>query len=191
MMQRRMLQTIGYLVILVLTMAVTGYAADEEMTPLDIPMIGDMEALPIGTEVAQFEVKDLAGEPHTFIPSGPGARLLVFWSIFCEPCRAEMPLIQSLYDKYKADGFDVVTVVLDGDDLADNIAGFIKQGKFNFKVLLDEETEDGSLVVAEDYMVPGTPTVYVIDSAGKVTFANVGLTPEEELEGAIRSALGK
>ena len=81
-MQRRMLQTIGCLVILVLAMAVAGHAADDEMTPLDIPMIGDMEALPIGSEVAQFEVKDVAGEPYAFIPSGPGARVLVFWSIF-------------------------------------------------------------------------------------------------------------
>ena len=190
-MQRQMLKTFGILIALVLALAAVTHASDGEMTARDIPMIGDMEALPVGTEVAPFELKSTAGEPYSFDPKRPGAHLLVFWSIFCEPCRAEMPLIQSYYDHYKDDGFEVVTVVLDGGDLADNIDGFIKQGKFTFHVLLDEETEDGSLVVAEDYMVPGTPTVYVINSEGKITFATVGRTPEEEFEGAIKAALGK
>lgn len=188
-MQRQMVKIFGILIALALSFAVMAQAS--EMTARDIPMIGDMEALPVGTQVAPFELKDVEGNAHAFNPKGSGARLLVFWSIFCEPCRAEMPLIQSFLEKYKTDGFDVITVVLDGGDLADNISGFIKQGKFTFKVLLDEETEDGSLVVAEDYMVPGTPTVYLINSEGKITFATVGRTPDEEFEAAIKNALGK
>lgn len=171
--------------------AISGaFAAEKEMTPLDIPMIKDMEALKIGEPAPAFDAKDLAGVRVAFKPLDPGAKLLIFWSIFCEPCREEMPLIQALYDKHKATGLNVLSVVLDGG-LEENIRQFIKLGKYSFTVLLDEENKEGSLVVAEKYMVPGTPTIYVVDGKGKITYSRVGRTSEVELEKAIVSALGK
>lgn len=181
---------IGLLTALVMAFATPALAEDTTMTPLDIPMIGDMEALQPGEDAPSFTVKDLEGKDYSFVGASPGAKLMVFWSIFCEPCRAEMPLIQSLYDSHKEQGLEVIAVALDGD-LANNIRQFAKQGKYTFTILLDQESEDGSLVVAEDYVVPGTPTIYIIDKNGKITFSKVGRVGETELEKAIQSALGK
>lgn len=176
--------------LLVFGFAGVSLAEEKTMTPLDIPMIKDMEALKIGDPAPEFEAKDISGAKFSFKPVAPGAKLLVFWSIFCEPCREEMPLIQALFQKYKEQGFSVVSVALDGN-LDENIRQFVKQGKYTFTVLLDEENKEGSLVVAEKYMVPGTPTVYIINAKGKITYSKVGRTSEAELDKAIADASGK
>lgn len=175
---------------LLLAVATSAVAAEKTMTPLDVPKIGDMEALRIGEAAPSFETKDLAGKAFSFDGTGPGVKMLVFWSIFCEPCREEMPLVQSLLQKYKDKGLSVISVALDGG-LDENIRQFVKQGKYTFTVLLDQEAADGSLVVAERYMVPGTPTIYVVDTKGKIVFNKVGRASEQELEKVILSVLGK
>jgi len=101
-----------------------------------------------------------------------------------------MPLIQSMYDKYKAKGYDVIAVALEGN-MADNIKQFAKQGKYTFRVVLDQESADGSLVVAENWKVPGTPTIYLVNNEGKITFSRVGRLSEQELDKAITEAMGK
>lgn len=166
------------------------FADEKSMTPLDIPMIGDVKALQPGDAAPAFQAKDTNGKVYSFTPVAPNARLLVFWSIFCEPCRAEMPLIQSMYEKHKAQGFDVIAVALDGD-LAENIRQFAKQGKYTFRIVLDQESADGALVVAESFRVPGTPTIYIVNPQGKITFSRVGRLGEQELEKAILNAMGK
>lgn len=93
-------------------------------------------------------------------------------------------------DKYKGKGFEVVGVALDGD-LAENIRQFAKQGKYTFRIVLDQESAEGSLVIAESFMVPGTPTIYLVNKEGKITFSKVGRVGEEELDKAILSAMGQ
>jgi peroxiredoxin len=169
--------------------ALSALAQEKNMTPLDIPMIGDMQALKVGDDAPAFQAKDTEGKDYAFSPKGNGC-MLIFWSIFCEPCRAEMPLVQAMYDKYKGKGFEVVGVALDGD-LAENIRQFAKQGKYTFRIVLDQESAEGSLVIAESFMVPGTPTIYLINKEGKITFSKVGRVGEEELDKAILSAMGQ
>lgn len=189
-MRIRLVTLFGILAALLAMVAVPAFAEEKTMTPLDIPRIGDMEALNLGDKSPAFEAKDIAGSMYSFDPGAAGGKLLVFWSIFCEPCREEMPLVQAMHQKYKDKGLSVVTVALDGN-LDENIRQFVKQGKFTFKVLLDRESEDGSLVVAEKFMVPGTPTLYLVNPEGKITFSKVGRVGESELDKAIIEALGQ
>lgn len=41
--------------------------------------------------------------------------LIDFWATWCQPCLQEIPNIKAAYDKYKAQGFEVVGVNLDDD----------------------------------------------------------------------------
>jgi peroxiredoxin len=174
-------------------LAATGVAFSQEktMTPLSggVPMIEGIKMLEPGAVAPDFAIKDTDGVLYDYkAEKGKRPTLLVFWSIFCEPCRFEMPVIQKLHDKYK-DSVQVVSVALDGEPLRNSIVGFVKQEGYTFRVLVDELDEKEMFKVADPYGVAGTPTVYIVDRAGKVALAKVGRFKEEELDKAIQSVM--
>lgn len=168
---------------------------DQKMTPLagkDIPMIEGIQMLQVGSMAPLFAVKDLEGNSFDFsLYLGQKQFLLVFWSIFCEPCRYEMPLIQNMHKKYENRDLEVLAIAIDGDPLKNAISGFVKQEGFSFRVLIDELDEDEFFKVADPYGVAGTPTIYIVDKSGKIAFSQVGSITEKELEKEIASVLKK
>jgi len=172
----------------------TAYPAEKAMTPLPsgIPMIEGIKMLDVGAVAPDFSVKDTDGVSYRLGDhKGKSNVLLVFWSIFCEPCRTEMPGIQKLYDKYKDKGLDVVSIALDGEPLKGSIVGFVKQEGYTFRVLIDELDAKEMFKVADPYGVGGTPTIFLLDKTGKVVIAKAGRVKEEELEKAVKSLLKK
>jgi peroxiredoxin len=173
---------------------VASWAEEKTMTPLSggVPMIEGIKPLEVGASAPDFAVKDTDGKVFNFGEEKVKApSLLVFWSIFCEPCRVEMPIIERLYEKYKSAGLSVLAIALDGEPLKNSIVGFVKQEGYTFRVLIDELDEKEMFKVADPFGVGGTPTVYLVDRAGKVALAKVGRFKEEDLEKAIQSTLKK
>jgi len=169
------------------------FAQEKSMTPLSggIPIIEGIKPLESGAAAPDFAVKDTEGKAFNFgEEKGKAPSILVFWSIFCEPCRVEMPIVQRLHEKYR-DALTVLAVALDGEPLKNSIVGFVKQEGYTFRVLIDELDEKEMFKVADPFGVGGTPTIFLVDRAGKVTFARIGRFKEEDLEKAIQSALKK
>ena len=175
---------------LFVVMAIAGkVSAQDELTP--IPMISGIEMLKDGDQAPDFTVGDITGAPfnmQTTIDSNKGI-LIFFWSIFCEPCKAELPVIQKLSKAYKEKGIEFIGVSIDGSPMKDAISAFVKQEDFGFLALIDELNPDESFKVSDPYGVAGTPTVYIIDGQGVVRFAKVGRASEEELENIIKKVL--
>lgn len=177
------------LVSALLTAGTLAWAAD--VTPLDIPMIGDIEMLKVGDKVPVFVLEDLDGKPHDLAEEIPRkVHLLVFWSIFCEPCKAEMPLIERLYLEYREKGFEVLAIAMDGEPMKKSIQGLISQQGYTFRVFIDKLAADESFLAADPYGVAGTPTLYLVGRDGRVAFAEVGRASKETLEEVIQKALG-
>ena len=169
-------------------------AQEKPMTPLSggVPVIDGIKPLETGASAPDFTIRDTEGVPvHFAMEMTKKPTLLVFWSIFCEPCRFEMPVIQKMHDKHGDAGLSVLAVALDGEPLKNTILGFVRQEGYTFRVLIDELDEKGMFKVADPYGVGGTPTIYLVDRAGKVAFAKGGRVREEELEKAIQSVLKK
>ncbi len=170
------------------------FAQEKNMTPLSggIPMIEGIKPLETGASAPDFTIKDTDGGPVHFAEEvAKKPTLLVFWSIFCEPCRIEMPIIQKLYEKHRDAGLSVLAIALDGEPLKNSIVGFVKQEWYTFRVLIDELDEKEMFKVADPFGVGGTPTVYLVDRAGKVALAKIGRFKEEDLDKAIQSVLKK
>jgi peroxiredoxin len=151
---------------------------------------GGMKMLDAGAAAPEFSIRDTAGFPFRLSEQrGKKPVLLVFWSMFCEPCRFEMPVVQKVHYRYRDAGLDVVSVNLDGEPLKNSIAGFVKQEGYTFKVLIDELDSGDAFKAADPFGVAGTPAIFLIDRAGKIVFARAGRMREEDLEKAIQAVL--
>jgi thiol-disulfide isomerase/thioredoxin len=166
-------------------------AEEEGFTP--IPVIKGIKSLENGKPAPVFTVKDSDGKPFDFgAEQTKRAHVLVFWSIFCEPCREEMPVIEKLANEYRAAGkVEILTVNMDGEPFLDGIKGFLRQYKYSFRVLLDQLDEKGeTFAVADPYQVAGTPVLYLVDAQGKVAGSHLGRVGEADLKAMITAMLG-
>jgi thiol-disulfide isomerase/thioredoxin len=93
---------------------------------------------------------------------------LNFWASWCPPCRAEMPTIQSLYNKMK-NRKDLVFVMVSLDNDSSKAKVFIKSSNFDFPVYF----LNGYFPKIYD---SGTiPSTYVISKDGKIVAKEVGM----------------
>ena len=167
-------------------------AAAEEQGFTPIPVIKGIQSLATSKPAPVFRVKDIEGKFFDFAAErDKRAHVLVFWSLFCEPCREEMPVIEKLANEYRADGkVEILTVNMDGEPFLDGIKGFIRQYKYSFRVLLDELDEKGeTFAVADPYQVAGTPVLYLVDTSGKVAGSHLGRVSEADLKAMITAML--
>lgn len=107
-------------------------------------------------------------------------------------CNAEFPRLQSLYDKYRPLGFDMVAIQMDPDQNG-RVAEWRTKGKYTFPVLLVPPPK-GGLAKERDYAgahydVWLAPTDLLLDSTHKVIFRHVG-SGAAVLEPEIRELLG-
>lgn len=65
-----------------------------------------------------FEAKLLDGTTFSLSGASGDVVLIHFWATWCEPCRKEMPALESYYRKHRAEGLRIVAVSM--DDSADD-----------------------------------------------------------------------
>ncbi len=99
--------------------------------------------------------------------------LVDFWATWCGPCVAELPNVRAAYDKYHAQGFDVVAISLDDDVAA--LKQFLAERKIPWTNLRDEGHP-----LAEKYGINAIPSTFLVGRDGKVL--HVDLRGERLLE---------
>jgi thiol-disulfide isomerase/thioredoxin len=107
-----------------------------------------------------------------------------FWATWCVPCRAEIPVLIELQDRYRSDGLEVLGLVVI-DDFA-NAKPYADKTGINYTVLDATSRKDAEAAFGE---VPGLPTSFVLTRDGTVCFEHVGVPkprPGEALSDAIR-----
>ncbi|MDD3466329.1 MAG: TlpA disulfide reductase family protein [Campylobacterales bacterium] len=124
-----------------------------------------------------FKVKELEGK----------ATLVVFFATWCPPCKAEIPHLVALQEKYKND-FAVVAVLLEENKSKDEISAFMTEHKINYLVANSPANFDAAEAFGG---VKGIPTMFMFDKNGKQTAFYPGATPEEIIEKDILKTLGK
>jgi thiol-disulfide isomerase/thioredoxin len=112
-----------------------------------------------GLDGKTIDVKDYRGK----------VVLVDFWATWCVPCLHELPHVQDAYDKYHADGFDVIGVSLDND--REDLEAFLKSRKLPWKqIFIDKK---GPNPLARQHGVTGIPATFLLDREGKVVAADV------------------
>ena len=94
--------------------------------------------------------------------------MLNFWATWCPPCLEEMPSMQRLYDRFKANGFVVVALSIDSEG-GQVVTPFLKEHKLTFPVGLDPKMK-----VAELYQIRALPSTFLIDKQGRTVAMALG-----------------
>jgi peroxiredoxin len=99
--------------------------------------------------------------------------MINFWASWCVPCRQEMPLLESMYKKYKPLGFTLIGVNVEPEQK--DAESFLKQTPVSFPVLFDAKSK-----VSGMYNVQGMPTTVFIDRKGNVRLVHVSYKTGDE-----------
>ena len=168
-----------------------GAVAVEGVKPPPSPAVdggGGPRVAEPGMIAPDFTIIDIEGRPfHLSEEVSRKPVLLLFWSIFCDPCRDEMAILRRAEDRYTGRDLVVVAVAVDGGVLRSTIGGFARQEGYTFTVLVDELGPTGRWKVADAYGVAATPTLLLLEKGGKVLLRKEGRLGEAEIEKAVSS----
>ena len=95
--------------------------------------------------------------------------LLNIWATWCHPCRAEIPELRALHERYQSRGLELVGVSVDGEGNDDVIREFMKEFSMNFSVWRDPDER-----VSTRFLTIGVPTTFLIDRQGVLRWKHIG-----------------
>jgi len=129
-----------------------------------------------------FVLEDLEGKTVSLSDSDGEVRLIDFWATWCAPCREEIPMLNELHEKYRADGL-LIVAVSDVNEGAEVVKPFVDHHGVRFANLV------GSEQIVTDYEVHSLPTAFLIDRDGRIVETFFGPKPRRILEKRIRELL--
>jgi peroxiredoxin len=129
-----------------------------------LALIACQTPIGIGSEAPDFRAVSLAtGQPVSFVEEYRGGVTLVnIWATWCEPCKDEIPALDTLYRSLKDRGFRIAAVSIDTQD-STVVRSFLEQFGVAFDVL-----HDPSRRIEQIYQTTGVPESFLVDRDGKI-----------------------
>lgn len=157
----------------------TNLVADGQMDPASFVLTAPegytteeyMSFLPVGSMAPAWEMSTPDGGTLSLQDLGGSIVVMDFWATWCGPCRMVMPALQEIHETYEESGVVVVGVNVWED--ADPVTFMAEEG-YTYTLLLNGDP------VADEYLVTGIPTFYVIGRGGDILFAARGADPANE-----------
>jgi thiol-disulfide isomerase/thioredoxin len=100
-----------------------------------------------------------------------------FWATWCPPCIRQIPVLNAFHEAHGAE-VEVLGIAVDVQGRT-VVAPFAKEHDIRYRVLLGDES------LAQRYGAFGFPTLFFIDSEGRVDSVHTGVATVEELEAAL------
>ncbi|RPI37923.1 MAG: TlpA family protein disulfide reductase [Nitrospiraceae bacterium] len=125
----------------------------------------------IGGLAPDFSLKDITGSTINLSEFENKVVLLEFWATWCPPCKASIPELMELQERYKARGFTVISISIDKtQELSKHLFDFSQSYHINYPVLIGNEA------VSMQYNVTSIPASFLIDKKGRIVSAYIGFT---------------
>lgn len=138
----------------------------------------NMKRVAIGVMAPEISLPDTNGKTVT-LSSFRGKLVLVdFWASWCPPCKASLPTIVSVYNKYKNKNFTILSVSLDKDK--SDWLGAIHKFHLKWTQVSDLKYWDSKVVSL--YNFSGIPFTVLVSPEGKIIDKNM---KEEDLDAEI------
>lgn len=130
-----------------------------------------------------LQLNDLHGEPASLRDYRGQVLLVNLWASWCEPCKQEMPALETFYRRHAQEGFTVVAVN-DGES-AELVSEFVGANDLTFPIWLDP----GSIATRTAFHTLNLPSSFVIDRSGIVRLRWAGAIDLATLEQSVSPLL--
>ena len=117
---------------------------------------------------------------------GDKVYVVEFWATWCGPCKASIPHINELHERFKDKGLVVIgqNVWEDDDSL---VEPFVKSmaDKMTYRVTSDDKADGGKGKMAESWLIAaeqnGIPCAFIINKQGRIVSIGHPMSIKEEL----------
>ncbi|MCV9386514.1 TlpA family protein disulfide reductase [Reichenbachiella ulvae] len=113
-----------------------------------------------------FSLRDLQGSELTVVD---------FWATWCKPCVKSIPKLIELSENFESDKVKFVGINVDSPRNSAKVRPFSKSLGIPYPVLLDPDQE-----LYGELLVNVLPTLFILDSDGKVLYTHEGYVPGDE-----------
>ena len=157
------MQARSLLVFLLLTLVACGGATGVSSSKL------------VGQPAPEFTLPRLDGQQVALSSLHGKVVVLDIWACWCDSCRKELPRLDELAARHKADGLAVVAVSTD-EHRSEVERMIARRPSWTMTVLLDPSGK-----IAENYVADSLPLVYVIDRDGLIRYRG-NVSDEEQAQ---------
>jgi peroxiredoxin len=133
------------------------------------------KAIRVGDAIASFSGTDLAGKPFTLASHNGKPVIMRFFLLNCPYCKADTPIFNTFYNKYRQKGLEIVYINNNGTN-AEEVKVFARELNIDFPVIFDQEGK-----IAKQYNVKVQPLTLVLSPEHKLLAALLGGVSEAEL----------
>jgi thiol-disulfide isomerase/thioredoxin len=125
--------------------------------------------------VEPFTLTDLDGKTISLADLRGKVVLVNFWATWCPPCRAEIPDLIKLQEKYRD---KLVVLGISEDEVSpEEVKAFVTEQKMNYPVAMS--TPEMSKIFKG---VSALPTTFVVDPEGNMQMRHVGMLDPDKTE---------
>lgn len=114
-----------------------------------------------------FALQDLDGGRVRLSELKGKVVVINFWTTWCPSCRIEMPDLEKLHQRFKADDF--VLLAVDLRESRQTVRQYLQAHKLSFTALLDSDGE-----VGQRFGIRSIPTTFILDQNGGMVGKAIG-----------------
>ncbi len=133
--------------------------------------------------VPQFSAKDINGNwHHTSEWFGKQPVVINFWGTWCGPCRREIPDLAKLYQEYKPQGIELISIAV--KDTPAKVEQYAARNNMNWVLLMSQDQ-----ILIDYKATQGIPTTVFIDKDGNEVVRFIGMRDYTTLKRAFEAIL--
>ena len=129
-------------------------------------------ALSVGEPPPPIDMPDRDGKKVDLEALRGNVVVVDFWASWCGPCKEELPVLESLHQKYASQGLVIVGINIDTS--TKKMDNFLKSSPVSFRIVHDPKIE-----LPQRYEPSTMPSSYFIGRDGKLRYIHEGFRKKD------------